>query len=216
MSEGAKRRVRLGSWGQVVCGESGLCSHGKDEIGEHRWGNARRRSLGGLWYVPVWYGKEWKGGEHMNKKKTKLVTKREEYAVVLKELETESGVLTPQMVVESAAKGGSPLHDIFDWDDSSAAKKYRLVQARMLINSVQIEILGRKTEGYINAVVSIESGQRGYIATDVAMNDAFIYAQVLKNAAREMRYWQNKYKNLSDLEGVVNEEKLEQVEDKLV
>lgn len=152
----------------------------------------------------------------MNKKKTKLVTKREEYAVVLKELETESGVLTPQMVVESAAKGGSPLHDIFDWDDSSAAKKYRLVQARMLINSVQIEILGRKTEGYINAVVSIESGQRGYIATDVAMNDAFIYAQVLKNAAREMRYWQNKYKNLSDLEGVVNEEKLEQVEDKLV
>ena len=52
----------------------------------------------------------------------------------------QNGALTPEAVILSAMSEKSPLHDYFIWDDSLAAKKYRIEQARGLIRSVKIEI----------------------------------------------------------------------------
>jgi hypothetical protein len=50
------------------------------------------------------------------------------------------GRLTPEGVVREAKDPKSPLHDQFDWNDSTAAHQYRLSQARDLIRSVRIEV----------------------------------------------------------------------------
>jgi|SRR5882724_3615433 len=151
-------------------------------------------------------------------RKVGLQTVREpKYQAVLKEMEQEHGIITPHMVVQAAKKEDSPLHKAFEWDDGKAAEKYRLVQARFLINSVQIQILGKKTEGYINAIVSVDNVKtRGYVSTEAAMNDQFIYKQVLKNATRELEYWQKKYRTLRDLQGIINPEVLESVKQKAI
>lgn len=50
------------------------------------------------------------------------------------------GNLTPDAVLEDARSKKSPLHDCFEWDDSEAAHRYRLEQARTLIRSVRVEV----------------------------------------------------------------------------
>lgn len=53
------------------------------------------------------------------------------------------GRLLPADVVEAARDPASPLHSHFEWNDSAAAEKYRLDQARTLIRSVKIEVTVR-------------------------------------------------------------------------
>lgn len=61
----------------------------------------------------------------------------------LRELERDNGRLLPGDVVEAARAPESPLHSHFNWDDSDAAEKYRLMQARTLIRTVKLEITVR-------------------------------------------------------------------------
>lgn len=52
----------------------------------------------------------------------------------------QMGTLTPEEVVRLARSPDSVLHDAFEWDDSVAAHKYRLDQARDLISSFEISV----------------------------------------------------------------------------
>jgi hypothetical protein len=60
-------------------------------------------------------------------------------------LESRSGKLSPLDVVEAARAKDSPIHGCFDWDDTEAANKWRLEQARELIRRVKIEIQYEET-----------------------------------------------------------------------
>jgi len=65
--------------------------------------------------------------------------------------------LTPINVVKRAKNKKSILHNLFEWEDSEAAKQYRLQQARNIVNHV-IEIIvirGEEVEekAYFNVVV---------------------------------------------------------------
>ena len=51
-----------------------------------------------------------------------------------------AGKLTPSEVVSAARDPESPLHNSFEWDDAKAAESWRLVQARELIRSVQVQV----------------------------------------------------------------------------
>lgn len=75
------------------------------------------------------------------------------------------GILTPDAVVEDARDESSPLHEQFTWDDTEAAKQWRLEQARTLIRSVKIEIKAdEKTVSTVRYVRSPEASgkQQGY------------------------------------------------------
>ena len=50
------------------------------------------------------------------------------------------GSLTPALVVDTAKDPEHPLHTRFDWDDTTAAEKYRLVQAAYIIRSVRVTV----------------------------------------------------------------------------
>lgn len=56
----------------------------------------------------------------------------------------QDGRLVPADVVEAARDPRSPLHSHFEWDDSTAAEKYRIEQARTLIRSVKVEVTVRE------------------------------------------------------------------------
>jgi hypothetical protein len=49
-----------------------------------------------------------------------------------------AGRLTKDAVVQDARKKSSPLHSYFEWDDSIAGQRYRLVQAEELIGEVTV------------------------------------------------------------------------------
>ena len=86
----------------------------------------------------------------------------------IKALEDRRGRLTPEQVVEAARDKASALHDCFEWDDSTAAEKYRLDQARDLLKRVKIEIEYHETTikvvGYVRDP-DADPGNQGYRAT---------------------------------------------------
>ena len=63
----------------------------------------------------------------------------EQIVAAIKSLERR-GRLTPDQVVEAARNPRSPLHGRFEWDDSAAAAKWRIEQARELIRTIKVVI----------------------------------------------------------------------------
>lgn len=64
----------------------------------------------------------------------------ERVAVELERLEQEHNGLTAEIVLQAARRKRSELHKLFEWDDSSAAEKWRMHQARNLIRSVRVTV----------------------------------------------------------------------------
>lgn len=51
----------------------------------------------------------------------------------LERIYRRDGEVSPESILESARSPKSPLHQYFEWDDSLAAERYRLEQARQMI-----------------------------------------------------------------------------------
>lgn len=118
------------------------------------------------------------------------------------------GVLHPEVVVEAARLTDSPLHGSFEWDDSQAAHRYRLWQARSLIRVVvTFEPISKDEDVKIRAFVSLSQdrlpGGPGYRLTRSVMADDGQRAQLLSDARAEMATFRAKYRALAELAAVL-------------
>lgn len=82
------------------------------------------------------------------------------------------GQVTTALILQEASDPDSPLHDSFEWDDTEAAREYRLLQGRWMLASIQIEKEDGKREPMF-VHVTRESGDKAYATP----------ARVLSNAA---------------------------------
>lgn len=92
--------------------------------------------------------------------------KKSELEKILKGIQKKNGgVLRPENVVDVARKEEHPLHGSFTWDNSEAAEKWRLEEARVLIRSVTIVCLSNqeimRTPVFVRDV-SQKSDEQGY------------------------------------------------------
>ena len=62
-------------------------------------------------------------------------------AKAIKRLERDDGKLLPEDVLNAARDPKSPLHDHFTWDETEAAHKHNLHEARQLIRAVRIDVV---------------------------------------------------------------------------
>jgi hypothetical protein len=86
-----------------------------------------------------------------------------------------SGRITPQQIVDAARDEGSALHPYFEWDDGTAAEQYRLMQARTLLRSCQVEVEVENHKVRIPAYVrdpEIDRMAQGYVETARLRTDA--------------------------------------------
>jgi len=108
------------------------------------------------------------------------------------------GVVTPHDVVNDARSEDSPYHDRFEWDDAKAGDKYRIIQARHLINHiVEVKIVRNKCEPRrvkVRSIVNvIDRGQQGYVPLHKAMKTKALRDQVVARALNELRGWRERY-----------------------
>jgi Glu-tRNA(Gln) amidotransferase subunit E-like FAD-binding protein len=100
---------------------------------------------------------------------------REAVRIRLEEIAARNaGRLTPEDAIEDAKDEESPLHQHFTWDDSDAAHKQRLYEARALIRSVRVTTIVDQTVHRTIAYIrdpSRPSDEGGYIATAVLRTD---------------------------------------------
>ena len=111
------------------------------------------------------------------------------------------GVLTPGEVLRAAASPKSPLHGYFTWDDSEAAQAWRLHQARQLIASVKVQLVGPTgPQEPIRAWVSVQRDDgRAYRALDAVLAEPTARADLLAAARRELERVRRQYGQLEEL-----------------
>ena len=118
-------------------------------------------------------------------------------------LKTNDGFLRPQDVVDYARSPETSLHSHFTWDDTEAAEKYRLDQARAVIRIVVIVTSSDKEP--IKAYVSLSSDRKennGYRAIVQVLNDEVLTNMLLNDARRELEIFRTKYERLKDVSGM--------------
>jgi hypothetical protein len=114
--------------------------------------------------------------------------KREAIAARLEKIaKLNGGRVTPDAVLADAQNAKSPLHDQFEWDDTVAARQYRLQQARELIRSVKVEITtNTKTVSTVRYVRDPSAGEeQGYVEVAKLRDDRSLAAEALAAEVRQ-------------------------------
>lgn len=114
------------------------------------------------------------------------------------------GNLTPHALVDASRPDDAPLHNAFEWDNDTAAERWREQQARHIIG--HLEVTCEQVKDPIRAFVSLtvsqdDGGGRLYYDTiRIARSDD---AQaMLQMARRELGAFKRKYEGLKELVGV--------------
>lgn len=111
--------------------------------------------------------------------------------------------LTPKAVVDANRPEDAPLHKAFDWNDESAAEKYRLHQARNIINCI-LTVAEKENGEQANtrAYVRITEAE-SYESLATVLQIAEKRESLLNQAKTDMRIFTNKYNNLKELSRVI-------------
>ena len=139
----------------------------------------------------------WEGGqlENIHESTAQIVGE------TLANLEKRYGKLKPELVVDAAQSPASPLHRFFQWDDSVAAREYRIQQARGLIRSVHVKIIDdEEIRKPVRAFISMDryTGNSGYENVVSVMSDDAKREQVLRVARAELEAWRKRYDDLEE------------------
>lgn len=108
------------------------------------------------------------------------------------------GRLTPESVVEEATDPANPLHGSFTWDDSEAARKHRLNEARSLIRSVRIYIHTAPEQTRRVRAFTHVAPKQSYVPTERALGED--RDVVLEQCLREIEALRRKYSALVDFD----------------
>jgi len=115
------------------------------------------------------------------------------------------GFITPAAVVEKAKDEASVIHDCFEWDNDTAADKYRLQQAGELIRNI-VTVCKTEDEAVpltVRAFVNVKSeAERGYKGIAAVVTKPDEYAYLLGCAKNELEAFEKKYAVLTELRSV--------------
>lgn len=109
-------------------------------------------------------------------------------------------VVTPENVLKVAKDPNTELHKNFEWDDTVAANKYRLQQARMLITMLVVKT--EKVEAYKPRVFQASSERNVYQKATFFMQNKDEHEKLIERAKCELIAIENRYKEIVELEEV--------------
>ena len=113
---------------------------------------------------------------------------------------------TAQDFLESARPEDSEMHKLFEWDDSKAAEKYRLIEAQNIIRAVRVTLVERDEDPLVvRAFVKDEQTAGGYVHVVRALSDEEKKGQILAEARRDAEWFRKKYRDLEEAAGIISE-----------
>lgn len=107
--------------------------------------------------------------------------------------------ITPKAILDFARDENSELHKCFEWDNDSAAEKYRTIQAGNVIR--MLYIVPKNADAPPVRVLS-RTSDTVYQPTRTFVKNQNEYEDLLKRALSELDSFRLKYKTLSELEQV--------------
>lgn len=114
---------------------------------------------------------------------------------------------TTEQILDKARDATTELHKCFEWDDTIAAEKYRLVQVRYLTSNLVIkrseeEVKEEKPE---IRVFHKTSATGGYKPLQVIIQKQDEYQALLGSAYAELHALKIKYQNLQELDWLLSQ-----------
>lgn len=118
-------------------------------------------------------------------------------------LKHPQGLLHEEDILREAQKASSPLHKQFTWEDTDAARKWRLQEARELIMRVTYLVPTNQEEPttlrYYASLASDRIAGGGYRAITDVLSQAEWRDELLRTALAELQNLQKRYKDLVEL-----------------
>ena len=153
----------------------------------------------------------------MTKTKKTMETKQAQFRVTKRLTEDVIGELlniknkhglTAHNIVKIAKNRKSPLHSLFEWNDTVAAEQHRLWQARVLVNEVKVVVDDVEYSAFENVNVfsdddGLDGSEREYKELSEIMSSKDLRRQVLQSALQTLNYWKQKYAEYNEFEPVV-------------
>lgn len=128
----------------------------------------------------------------------------------LERLDKKHNGITAEIILNESRDDEALLHPCFEWDNSKAAERYRLQQAKTLMsNLVQVEIIEDKSQKsantHVRAFVSIEprSNKAVYRPVCLAMSNEETKRIVIANAYKELLMFRDKYEKFTEFKSVI-------------
>ena len=120
----------------------------------------------------------------------------------------DGGLLRPASVVDAARDDKSPLHGAFEWDDTEAAQKYRLLQAQSLIRSFKVEIERNGQTLTVPVFVGVSTDRTGdkadnpYRMLEQVVEKPDLMAVAVRDAIDQLEALRKRYAHLQELADV--------------
>lgn len=129
---------------------------------------------------------------------------------ILQEIYDTNQRLTPELVLDEASSESHPLHGYFDWDDSTAAYKFRLNQASHLIRSIRI-VYRETAKGEAKSVRAwvaprMRSEPHAYQPADIVAADPLMRSMVLRQMERDWKSMKERYHDFKEFWHLIESE----------
>lgn len=114
---------------------------------------------------------------------------------VCEKLERE-GRLTPENLVEVSKDENAPLHNEFEWNDATAAKKYRRSQAQFIIQMLVVKSSDNEEEEKkppVRAFFAIDKERRNYESVVTILESKDKTATLREQVVKELACFYGKY-----------------------
>lgn len=120
----------------------------------------------------------------------------------LERIESIYGALTPENILNESQKEDAVLHPLFEWADDQAASKYRLQQARQILNNVVITVIhdGQPRQIAVYEVVNLGEDRSYKNIESMSPNDV---EYVKKATIRELNSLKAKLSVYKDFEKTI-------------
>ena len=113
--------------------------------------------------------------------------------------------VSPEDVVSYARQHtDSELNKCFTWDDSEAAGKWRLHEARSIIGNLVIKRCEDKEPEPVSVRIFHKTPDSNYRPINFYVSNVDNYQKLLDEAMRELRAFKKKYASLSELQEILD------------
>lgn len=110
--------------------------------------------------------------------------------------------IKPEEIVDKARDESTELHKCFEWDDTKAAEKYRVYQARQIVCHLIVKEVDDEPQKREVRFFYKTDSQEGYKPTSYIMRNEDEYQKLLDRALSELKAFQKKYSTLKELDGL--------------
>ena len=108
--------------------------------------------------------------------------------------------ITPEQVLEIAKDKKTELHKCFEWNNSVAANKYRLIQAQTIIRTLVIKT--EEPEELPVRIFQTTSVRNEYQPIRMFLENKDEYERLLQRCKNELKDIRNRYEQLTEMEEI--------------